>query len=172
MPNSNSNNSIKRKFNVIDAMIIVIVLLLIVAVCFRSKINEIVSFDKRVSDYKISFKVSSISDSSYDYFLMEDSIWRNVYLDSPELLLGSIEGTPTKSPSTVYMSDEKGSIYGVEYPENSYVDISGQLRCSGIVKDDGCFYLSGNYVVSPGDVLRVHTLGLDFSLIVTDIGEF
>ena len=71
-------------------MIIVIVLLLIVAVCFRSKINEIVSFDKRVSDYKISFKVSSISDSSYDYFLMEDSIWRNVYLDSPELLLGSI----------------------------------------------------------------------------------
>ena len=168
----NTNNKIKRKFNVIDAIIIVLILLVIVAVFFRSRINDVIGFNKKMSDYKVSFKVMSINDASYDYFVREDPLWDRVHLDSPDMVLGYIEGTPTKVPSTVYMSDDNGKVYGVRYPEKSYVDITGELRCSGTVKEDGCFYLAGNHVVSPGDVLKVHTAGLDFSLIVTDIGEF
>ena len=162
----------RRRFNIIDAIVIVLVILCIAAIVLRSQINNLLGIGERTSEYKLTFKVVSISETSYEYFDKEDVFWDAVYLNSPDMQLGIIEGTPEKMPATAYMTDSNGAPISVKYPEDSYIDVKGEIKCNGVFKDDGCFYLSGIYVISPGDVLKVHTVGLDFSLVVIDIGEF
>ena len=169
---SRENSETKRRFNVIDAIVIVLAILCIATICLRSQINNFLGIGERTSDYKLTFKVVAIRDSSSKYFEMNDDFWNKVYLDSPDIELGVISGILEKSAATEYMEDENGNPVAVRYPNSSVVDILGELKCNGVFKDDGCFYLAGKYVISPGDVLNVHTAGLDFSLVVVNIGAF
>lgn len=161
----------KRRFNIVDALIIVLAILCILAVALRSQINTLIGLVEKTSKYRLTFKVSSISASSYTYFERDELYWDKVYLDSPDLELGVIEGTPEVKATAVCLEDAEGNLIEAKYPTGTYVDIIGTISCNGIIKEDGCFYLSGNYVIAPGDVLRVHTVELNFSLTVIDIGE-
>ena len=139
---SRENSEIKRKFNIIDAIVIVLAVLCILTICLRSQINNLIGLGEKTSDYKLSFKVASISSSSFEYFEKNENFWDTVYLDSPDIELGVIEGDPIKAPATTYIDGADGIPVAVECPENTLIDIMGDIRCHGVVKEDGCFYLS------------------------------
>jgi len=168
---SNNFSEDKRRFNIIDALIIILAIACLVTVFLRTQIRTLIGIGENASTCSLRFKVTSISESSLEYFQMYDEFWDKVYLDSPDLELGTIAGTPESKATVIYIEDEKGTVSAVECPPETYVDVIGNITCRGNFKEDGCFYLSGNYAISPGDVLKVHTVGLDFTLTVIDISE-
>lgn len=164
---SNEKVKIKKKFNIIDIIIIVLVILCVVGIYFRGQITEWIGIDKQLSEYKLTFKVSEIKYTSGEYF----TGGTKVYLDSPKLELGVIDGNCTVLPAEVYLEKADGTVVRVDYPKDSYVDISGSIKCLGAEREDG-FYLAGSYSITPGMTLKVHTDMLDFTITVTDITQY
>ena len=164
---SNTNAKIKRRFNIVDAVIIILVVLSIVGIYFRSQITEWIGLDKQLSEFRISFKVSEIKYTSDKYFVSGGK----VYLDSPDMELGTIDGNCTFLPAEVYLEKADGSFVRADYPKDSYIDVNGSIKCVGAEREDG-FYLAGSYSITPGMTLHVHTDMLDFVITVTDIVEY
>ena len=155
-----------RKFNVIDLFIIILVLLCVLGIVFRSQISEWIGVEKNVEEYKLSFEVSEIRYTSDKYF----QAGSKVYIDSGNALLGTIDGNCTILPSEVYVEGPDGVPVKVNCPKDTYIDISGVIKCLGIEKDGG-FYLSGTYAIAPGSQLKVHTEMINFIITVTEISK-
>lgn len=163
------NEKIKsnRKFNIIDVFVIILAVICILGIYFRGRIKEWIGIDKQLSEYQLSFKVSNIKYTSEKHFVIGEKI----FLDTPELELGTIDGSCVILSSEIYLKKTDGTTVKVNYPKNSYIDITGNIRCVGTEREDG-FYLSGTYSIAPGMTLNVHTEMLDFTLTVTDISKY
>ena len=153
-----------RRFNIIDLFLIVLVILCVLGVYFRSQIAEWIGVEKNVEEYKISFKISEIRYTSSKYLQSGNA----VYFDGGNILIGSIDGNCTVLPAAVYIDGPDGVPVKVNYPKDTYVDISGSIKCLGIEKEDG-FYLGGTYSLAPGSVVNVRTEMLNFSMMITEI---
>ena len=165
MPNTQQlEKKAKTRFNVIDVFIIVLVLLCVFGICFRSQITEWIGIEKKVEEYQISFEVSEIRHTSSRYFYTGSE----VYLDSGDVVVGTINGNCTVLPAKVYVEDAEGALVLTNYPKDTYVDISGAIKCEGLYKE-GRFYLNGTYSLAPGSSLNVHTEMVDFVMTVTEI---
>ena len=156
----------ERKFNVIDAFIIILALLCILGIVFRSQVAEFIGVEKNVEEYELSFVVSEIRYTSNKYFQAESE----VYLDSGNLLLGTIEGNCTFLPAEVYVDGPDGVPVKINCPPDTYIDVSGIIKCLGIEKDGG-FYLGGTYYIAPGSQLKVHTEMINFVITVLEISK-
>ena len=161
----NENRS-KRKFNIIDAFIIMLVLLCVLGVVFRSQVAEIIGVENNTEEYELSFEVSEIRYTSGKYFKAESK----VYLDSGNILLGTIEDNCTILPAEVYIEGPDGVPVKVNCPEDTYIDVGGVINCLGIEKD-GIFYLGGTYAIVPGSQIKVHTEMINFVITVTRISK-
>ena len=156
----------KRRFNLIDAIIIVLVILCIVGIYFRSQITQWIGIDRQLSEYKMTFKVSEIKYTSERYL----ASGKRIYLDTPAMELGTIDGNCTVSPAETYIEQTDGSLIVAQYPKDTYIDVMGSIKCSGTQREDG-FYLAGSYSIAPGMKINVHTEMLDFVITVIDITE-
>lgn len=156
----------KHKFNIIDVFIILLVVLCVIGVYFRGQIAEKIGIEKKVEEYQISFKVSEIRYTSSQYFYPGNS----VYLDNGNILVGTIEGNCTVLPAEVYVDGPDGVPILSNYPKDTYVDITGALKCQGLEKSNR-FYLNGTYSLSPGSSLTVHTETVDFVMTITEIAK-
>ena len=154
----------KRRFNVIDAFIIVLVLLCVLGVYFRGQIAEWIGIEKKVEEYQITFEVSEIRYTSSKYFYTGSK----VYLDSGNIVIGTIEGNCTVLPAEIYLTDSEGAPVLTNYPKDTYVDVTGSIKCLGIQKEGG-FFLNGTYSLAPGSKVNVHTEMLNFSMTITEI---
>lgn len=157
----------ERRFNVIDAFIIILVLLCVVGIYFRSQIAEWIGVEKNLEEYRISFEVSEIRYTSGKYIASGNE----VYLDGSGIHLGTIDGNSTILPSEMYVENSSGDQLIINYPKDTRVDVTGQIKCMGIKKSDG-FYLNGTYSLSPGSTLNVYTEMLNFSFTITDIAKY
>ena len=163
---ANMQQNEKRKFNVIDLFIIILVLLCVLGIVFRSQVAELIGVEKHVEEYKLSFKVSEIRYTSDKYF----QAGSKVYLNSGEALLGTIDGNCTILPAQVYVDGPDGVPVKVNCPEDTYIDVMGVIKCLGIEKDGG-FYLGGTYAIVPRSEIKVHTEMMDFVITVTEISK-
>ncbi len=154
----------ERRFNIIDLFIIILVLLCVVGVYFRSRIAEWVGIEKSLEEYSICFEVSEIRYTSGKYI----AAGNEVYIQGSGIYLGTIEGNCTILPAEMYVENSNGDQIAVNYPKDTRVDVSGQISCMGITKSDG-FYLGGTYSLSPGTTVNVYTEMLNFSFTITDI---
>ena len=161
-----TEKSAKRRFNLIDAFIIVLVILCVVGVYFRSQITSWIGIEKKVEEYQISFDVSAVRYTSGQYFYTGSQ----VYLDSGNILVGTIEGNCTILPAEVYVDVSDGSSVLTNYPKDTFVDVSGNIKCEGLEKD-GRFYLNGSYSLAPGSQVNVHTETIDFVMTITGISK-
>ena len=163
---SNTQQTAKRRFNAIDVFIIVLVVLCILGIYFRSQIAEWVGIENKVEEYKITFKISEIRYTS-DKYLQPGN---EVYISNGNILLGTIEGNCTVLPAEVYVTGPDGVPIKANYPKDTYVDVIGVVKCMGMEKEDG-FYLGGTYALAPGSKLDVRTEMLDFSITITEISK-
>ena len=154
----------ERRFNIIDLFIIIVVLLCVVGIYFRSQIAEWVGVEKSLEEYSVSFEVSEIRYTSGKYIAPGNE----VYIQNSGMYLGTIEGNCTILPSEMYVENSNGDQLAVNYPKDTRVDVTGQVKCMGIAKADG-FYLNGTYPLSPGTTVNVYTEMLNFSFTITDI---
>ena len=164
---SSERRSFTRKFNIIDVLILILVLLCILGIVFRAKITQWIGIEKNLEVYKLSYKIKSERYTISDYLTSGN----DVYIDSSNLMLGTLDGSATFLPAEIYVTASDGTPVKGTYPKDTYVDVMGNIRCQGIEKEDG-FYLNGSYAIAPGVTLKVHTMMCDFEIIVTDIVKY
>jgi len=154
----------KYRFNVLDAFIILVVILCVVGIYFRSNIESWIGEKKDLKDYQITFVIEKIKSTSDQYINVGDEIRT---LNGVELgTVSSFSSFPAKD----YVSDNNGNFVEVSYPENTYIDVTVVIDCRGVLNDDG-FYLGGTYLISPGTVIAASTEIMDFTFTVTNIAE-
>lgn len=153
-----------RRFNAIDVFIIVLVILCIVGVYFRSQIAQWIGIEKNLEEYTVSFEISEIRYTSSKYL----SSGNKVYIDGTDIYVGEISGNCTFMPAEVYIENDDGDLVRVNYPKDTYIDVEGNIKCLGFEKDDG-FYLNGTYTIAPGSTLKVYTEMMNFSIVITKI---
>ena len=161
-----NEKSSERRFNIVDVFIVVLVSLCILGVCFRGPVSKWIGIEKNVEEYKVSFEISEIRYTSDKYF----QAGSKVYLDSGNALFGTIEGNCSILPATTYVNGPDGVPVKVNYPKDTYVDVSGVIKCLGLEKE-GAFYLGGTYSIAPGTQLKVHTEMINFVITVTEISK-
>ena len=164
MPNTQqTEKKAKRRFNIIDAFIIILVLLCVLGIYFRGQITEWMGVEKNVEDYQIYFKVSGIRYTSEQYFYRGSQI----YIDSGNIVMGTLEDYSVNI-AEVYVDGANGEPVLDYYPNNTYLDIAGTIKCEGLEKNSR-FYLGGTYSLAPGSQVNVHTEIMDFVMTITKI---
>ena len=154
----------KYKFNILDAFIILVVVLCIIGIYFRSNIESWIGDKKDLKEYQITFVIEKIKSTSDQYINVDD-----VIMTTNGVELGTVSSF-SSFPAKEFVSDGSGGLVEVNYPENTYIDVTVVVNCMGAISDEG-FYLNGTYLLSPGTVVNASTEVMDFTFTVTDITE-
>ena len=160
----NEKKPSKYRFNIIDAFIILVVVLCIVGIYFRSNIESWMGERKDLKDYQITFVVEKIKSTSDQYIAVGNEV-----RTENGVSLGTISSF-SSFPAKAYVNDASGASVEVSYPKDTYIDITVVMDCRGRQKEDG-FYLGGTYLLSPGTQIGAETEIMNFTFTVTNISE-
>ncbi len=167
----------KVRFNILDAVIVLLVVLCIVGICFRYSIMDSLGLGKEMAEYRVEFSVSGL-DSNVPAFLAKGNILYFADAGVAGVLCdtsGSAGGVSTASstlevkPHTVYVDDNSGGVVSADYPESKLVDAAGSFLCNGAYGDDGRFSIEGNRFISVGQTVTLYTDTVTLNVTVTNI---
>lgn len=161
------------RFNILDFLIVLIVLLCILSLVARyTTVLEKIGISDGLKPYEISFTVKDLRYTTPSFFHIDDKVYLQ---DHAKTYMGSLLSRESGSTdaltitlSSQYVQSEAGFV-SAYYAENTFVDVSGRILCEGTMEDDGYFLLGGAVYVAEGQVLSVCTDFVCFDLIVTDI---
>ena len=166
------NNEIKKsRFNAIDGVIILLVILCLVAIAYKAITFDENSVNSNLKEYRIHFKVDDISSSSYDYFVKGDTL----RIKSIGRVLGKLEGINQHLPAVgaynenggkvLYPSIENPTIYNdTRYSLSGYVTVKGEMTENG-------FLLNGDYYIASNTSLYVISEHIETEIRIIDIIE-
>lgn len=152
------------RFNIIDLVIVVLILAVIAGVCIRYFSTQDVDEVDNSESATVSFLVQDIRYTSADYFVGGD----NVYVDDDGTYLGEFMKGFTITPAEKYITDVNGKTVKVNYPENTRIDVRGQILSEGTWKD-GSFMVGGNMYIAAGKKMKICTPHITVTLLVTDV---
>lgn len=151
----------RRKFGVMDIVIIVAVLAIILTSVFRYTLDEgLFAQDDTVCN--VSFRVASVRYNTYD--MLDEN--EKVFLSDFELL-GTISSINV-TPAVFYAENEQGELISVHYPEKTLVDINGEILCD-LSESAGRYTTSNGTHVCAGAELELHTDTVDMTVVVTKV---
>ena len=161
------------RFNIMDFLIILIVLLCVISLIARyTTVLAKIGITDHLEQYEIAFTVSNLRHTTPNFFHIDDAVYlqdeSHTYMGT--LLSREIGSTDalTITLSSLYVQSETGFI-SAYYADNTFVDVSGRILCEGSISADGYFLLGGNVYLSEGQTLAVCTDLVSFELTVTDI---
>lgn len=160
------NNTKTKKFNVLDLVILIVLILCIAVFVFRYYQRSDISGEAVTGKYELSFSVSNVKYTTADAFVKGD----NVYVATDDTLIGVMESIDSK-PAVYYADDPGAGIKRVFYPEGTRVDLAGTIISEGIVNDDG-YFAGGSYFLAPGKKMTIYTGHVYVDIILTDIAEY
>ena len=169
----------KVRFNLLDAVIVLLVVLCIVGICFRYSIMDSLGLGQEMSEYTVEFSVSGL-DSSVPEFLGEGNALYFADATSAGVLCGVSDfsgmtpisagsATLVIKPYTTFVDDGNGAVVSAAYPESKLVDAEGAFRCNGAYSDDGRFSVEGNCFIAVGQTVTLYTDTVTLNVTVTDI---
>ncbi len=150
----------KAHFNVIDALIILLVISVAVGVFFRARIAEKLWAQTQSSDYVVSFSIEDIKYTTPTYINVGDEVY---FADNGELLGEFISESDNVNalnitPASKYFYDSNGNVVEVFYPDGeSRIDAKGRILCKGYYAQDGGFSVDGRHYLAPGQSISVRT---------------
>ena len=151
----------RRRFGVVDFIIIVAVIAIIFACVMRYTINEGL-FTRNDKTCTVSFSVAAVRYNTYDMLAENEK----VYLSDFDLL-----GTLTSknvTPAVFYAENNEGEIIEAHYPEKTLVDITGELLCK-LSLNEGRYTASDGTHICPGATLVLHTESVDLTVLITGV---
>lgn len=161
------------RFNIMDFLIVLIVLLCVFSLVARyTTVLEKIGITDHLEDYEVGFTVSNLRYTTPSFFHIDDAVYlqddKHTYMGT--LLSREIGSTDalTITLSSRYVQSETGFI-SAYYADNTFVDVSGRILCEGSVNSEGYFMLGGNIYLSEGQTVAVCTDLVSFELTVTDI---
>lgn len=178
--NEQQNVSPRRiRFNVIDAVILLLVVLCVAGICLRYTIADSLGIGAKKSEYIVKFTISQL-DSRVPAFLgagnslyFADSTKAGVLCGVGEFssLSEAEAGSATLILSTAYtyVDDGQGSVVAAAYPEETVVNAEGAFKCQGAYGDDGRFCVGRGEFISVGKTVVLYTDTVTLTVTVTEI---
>lgn len=168
----------KIRFNILDAVILLLIILCVVGLGFRYTITESLGLGDELQSYRIRFELNEARHTLPSQLSKGDSLYTadgtfvgtlmGVAEYSNENILTAGNQTLLVSPAEIYVNDS-GNIVSVSYPEGSLIDADGAFSCSGGYSDDGYFLLGGEKYLAVGQTLTLYTDTVKLTLTVTEI---
>ena len=165
----------RPRFNVLDAVIILLVIAAVVGVYFRYSILDFLTSDRNSQKYVVSYSIDNMRATTSDYFIVGDK----VYFDSDGELFGTLLSESqnkeplSEGPAYESFADSKGEVHKVPYPDmNNRVSAKGRLLCEGKYNENGGFSVDGKSFVAPGQQIKVYTERVSFTLTVTSVEPY
>lgn len=155
------SNSHLRRIGVMDVIIIIAIVAIIFAGVMRYAIDERL-FVQNDTACSVSFRVTSVRYSTYD--MLEEN--EEVYLADFESF-GTFSSL-NLTPAVFYAEDENGQLIPVHYPENTLVDIDGEILCE-LSSSSGRYTAADGTHICSGAVLELHTDTVDMTVVVTGV---
>lgn len=157
----NETTKVRCKFGVMDLVIIVAVLAIILTGVFRYTLDKGL-FTQNDTACSVGFRVTSVRYNIYD--MLDEN--EKVFLSDFEFF-GTISSVNI-TPAVFYAENEEGELISVHYPENTLVDIDGEILCDLSVNDGRYTAANGTHICA-GAVLELHTDTVDMTVVVTKV---
>ena len=175
MESSKSKKKSNARFNIMDFLIVLIVLLCVFSLVARyTTVLDKIGITENLDAYEVRFTVSDLRYTTPSFFQIDDAVYMNneehTYVG--RLLsreLGSTDAL-TITLSSEYVQVET-SFVSAYFADNTYVDVAGRILCEGNMSRDGYFLLGGNTYLAVGQTLNVCTDLVCFELTVTGISS-
>lgn len=155
----------KFRFNVIDIILVLVIILAVGGIFIRSGIGEKITVSSRSEEVEIRFLALNLDHAAGDAFIEGDS----VYLNSTGKKIGNLASEKTIVPAEKLITLSDGSIIKTESYDARNIDVRGGVLVSGVFNEDGSFMLDGNTCLVPGMTLSFHTDNIIVSTIITEI---
>jgi len=160
----NSSRKIFR-FNVIDIILVLIILLAVGGIFVRSGIGEKISISSKSEEVEIRFLALDLDHAAGDFFIEGDLAYNN----STGKAIGSISSEKTIVPAEKLITLADGTIIKTESLDARKIDVRGGIIATGVFDEDGSFMLDGNTCLTPGMSLSFHTDNIIVTTIITEI---
>lgn len=161
-----------KKFNVIDAIIIIAVVACIAGVIFRLFINK---SDLSAEEYSVVFTVDGLTKEEISMIAVDAEVY--ITENGLRKVIGTVADNNIESIADIFkvqrdcmlVKDENGVYTEAYYPEGTLYMIEGRITVNGKYASDGGFSSAGGVKLAPGMSLPVHTETADFDITVTEI---
>ena len=159
----------KRRFNLIDAALILFALLCVVGVWQRANLQNLFTPKELLDPYTVTFEIKKVRSTTVD-LLQKDAV---LYMMNGEerLTLGTLTQQVSASAATAYLQDRDGNTVKAVYPQDIYeylLDVSGEISCEG-VEHDGSFLVGGKAYLAINQTVTVQTETADIEIRITGI---
>ena len=151
----------KKRFNIVDAMIILGILLIAASIIFRTQIIILLNSDTTKNEYTITFEAESV-DNAFAGLIKNES---EVTWIENGVSLGTLEAVSKPSNALIYSTDENGAISFVESETSSKV--TGRLSVKAI-SNNGC-YIDGTHFIAAGMTVTLATKDVQFTAVITSV---
>jgi hypothetical protein len=153
----------KSRFNVIDLVIVLFIILALVGIFIRFNIAEHFDFNSHGDVFEIEFYVENVLRGT-ERHLQPGAIF-HIHIDS--VPIGEVIEILDVRDAVSYATTIQGDI------TRSYsigrVDITGVMRSRGRVTSDGHFMINGNAFVTAGVQFLIHTEMREVSIMVMSV---
>lgn len=161
--------SSRFRFNIFDAVLILLAILCIVGVWQRKNLQNLFESGEALETYTVTFESRKMR-STTAALLTKDT---ELYLenDDARVSLGTISEQVLPLAATVYLQDKNGQTVEAVYPQDDYEylqDVSGTLTCRGITHN-GAFLLEGKTYLAVDQIVAAYTETADFEIRITSI---
>ena len=168
----NGASSTRAHFNVIDAVIIILVIAVALGIYSRFNVVETLWAKNETEKYAVSFSVKDIRYTTATYVNVGDKVY---FADNDELF-GAIMSESEDNvnalgitPSSKYFTDSEGKVVEVFYPSDTRIDVKGRIECTGYYNGEGGFTVDGRKYLAPGQTVEVRTELVTVTITVTSI---
>lgn len=158
------NNKKIKKFNALDWVILIVLILCVASFVFRYQRKAEISGASIEGKYAVSFFVENVRYTSADAFVKGD----RVYVSTDDTCIGVFERLDSNNPAAYYAEDPAAGIVKVYYPEGTRVDLTGTIISEGVMNDDG-YFVGGSYYLAPGKSVSIYTGHIFVQITITDI---
>ena len=155
----------KIRFNIIDFLLIVLILLSVSALVFRPMVLEKLGKLTANDTVVVSFCADQLTEDEYNVLAQGDQLVLNG--DSfGELLSFSVQ--PYKTLQLIESDVDSEHPFFSEVVEPNLYTVKGQIRLTGKQREDG-FYVSGDLQVGVGSIVKVESDSYILTLQITGI---
>lgn len=164
-----NDNTKKGKFNAIDALLILLAILCIFGVAYRTY-TEIRTNSDNLAEYRIYFEVDEISSASLKYFTAGDIVRVKSTGNEIGVLDAIVQHVPAvggynENGGEIFYPEKDGGIYSpTRYSIVGYITVKGEKAKNG-------FLLGGETYISSGSTMEIVTDKVQTTIKILSIDE-
>lgn len=151
----------KKRFNIVDAIIILGVLVIAASIIFRTQIIMFFSSDTTKSEYTISFDAESIDNDLVSLIKTGAEV---AWIENG-ISIGTLKNVSSPIVSKIYTTDENGVISVTE--SETHRKLTGKLTVDAI-SNNGC-YIEGTHFIAAGMTVTLATKDVQFTAVITSV---